>query len=160
MEATTTTTTTTALTQGRYTVLNVLNYVFLRSNRYNSLRNNRKMEVVRIGDYGSNLVIQDFDIRRCVRSLHNLTPPRDTGIYRCLGTRSHDRYGSSSSSYRPAYSRSYGRTETVFMEVEFYPDERETGYNGGASTGYNGVFSGRDYYPGGSYWNGYGYRWG
>ena len=86
---------------------------------------------------------------------------RDSGIYRCVGTRSYDRYGSS-------YGRGYGRTESVYMEVifwfgiktlflsstilqvDFYPEGR----------GYSGVFSGRDnYYPRDDYFYGGGYRY-
>jgi len=63
----------------------------------------RRMEVERIGDFGSVLIIRDWD-------------ERDTGIYRCLATRSY------SSSY--SYSMSYGRKETVYMEIDFNPKER------------------------------------
>jgi len=96
---------------------------------YNRLRSLRGMRVRSLGSYGSELLIEDFR-------------ERDTGIYRCVGTRSYDRYGSS-------YGRGYGRTESVYMEVDFYPEGR----------GYSGVFSGRDnYYPRDDYFYGGGYR--
>jgi len=114
------------------------------SSRYNSLRGylGRRMEVERIGDHGSALIIRDFE-------------DRDSGIYRCVGTRSYDDYGSSySSSYGSSngrynsYGRGSGRTESVYMEVEFYPE-----------SGYSGAFNGRDYYPSSSgYRPSYGYR--
>merc|ERR1719350_2259007 len=87
----------------------------------------RRMRVRSIGDHGSELIIEDYT-------------ERDAGIYRCVGTRSYDSYGSTYGS-RPSYgstygSRSsygysrggYGRTETVYMEVQF--DPRDGGYSG------------------------------
>ena len=80
--------------------------------------------------------------------------PRDAGIYRCVGTRSYDSYGSTYGSYRPSYGSrpsygysrgGYGRTETVYMEVQFDPRDG----------GYSGAFGG-DYY---GYRDDYGYRW-
>merc|ERR1712130_960589 len=57
-------------------------------------------------------------------------------------------FRSSYDSYGSSYGRGYDRTESVYMEVEFYPEER----------GYTGVFNGRDnYYPRDDYWYG-GYR--
>jgi len=132
--------------------------------RSGSLRDSlgRRMRVRSIGDFGSELVIEDYT-------------ERDAGIYRCVGTRSYDSYGSSSygstygsrasygssyGSYRPSYGSTYGsrpsygysrggygRTETVYMEVQFAPRDGD----------YSGAFGG-DYYPDNSYRDDYGYR--
>merc|ERR1711892_258653 len=89
--------------------------------RSNSLRDSlgRRMEVERIGDFGSVLIIRDWD-------------ERDTGIYRCLATRSY------SSSY--SYRSSYGRKETVYMEIDF--NSRDRSY--GSRNEYSGYSSSRD----------------
>merc|ERR1712123_168516 len=60
---------------------------------------------------------------------------RDTGIYRCLATRSYE----SSYSYRSAY----GRKETIYMEIDFTPRDRSYG---GSRNEYSGYFSSRDDY--------------
>merc|ERR1711892_1099523 len=92
--------------------------------RSNSLRDSlgRRMEVERIGDFGSVLIIRDWD-------------ERDTGIYRCLATRSY------SSSY--SYRSSYGRKETIYMEIDFTPRGRSYG---GSRNEYSGYFYSRDDY--------------
>eukprot|EP00090_Calanus_glacialis_P007861 TRINITY_DN1627_c0_g1_i25.p1 TRINITY_DN1627_c0_g1~~TRINITY_DN1627_c0_g1_i25.p1 ORF type:complete len:259 (-),score=55.29 TRINITY_DN1627_c0_g1_i25:138-914(-) len=81
----------------------------------------RRMEVERIGDFGSVLIIRDWD-------------ERDTGIYRCLATRSYD------SSYN--YRSSYGRKETIYMEIDFIPRGRSYG----SRNEYSGYSSARDDY--------------
>jgi len=101
-------------------------------NRYNS-NSLRGMRVRSLGSYGSELILENFR-------------DRDFGVYRCVGTRSYDNY-LGRPSYGSSYGRGYDRTESVYMEVQFYPEER----------GYTGVFNGRDnYYPRDDYWNGYG----
>ena len=80
------------------------------------------LKVERIGDFGSVLIIRDWD-------------QRDTGIYRCLATRSYE----SSHSYRSAY----GRKETIYMEIDFTPRGRSYG---GSRNEYSGYFSSRDDY--------------
>ena len=80
------------------------------------------LKVERIGDFGSVLIIRDWD-------------QRDTGIYRCLATRSYE----SSYSYRSAY----GREETIYMEIDFTPRGRSYG---GSRNEYSGYFSSRDDY--------------
>merc|ERR1711892_1427199 len=94
------------------------------SSRSSNLRDylGRRMEVERIGDFGSILIIRDWD-------------QRDTGIYRCLATRSYE----SSYSYRSAY----GRKETIYMEIDFTPRGRSYG---GSRNEYSGYFSSRDDY--------------
>jgi len=94
--------------------------------RFNGLRDylGRRMEVEAVGDYGSVLIIRDWD-------------ERDTGVYRCVGTRSYDSYRST-----------YGRKETVYMEVEFNPRSRR--YL--PRTDYSDYFSDRNY---GHYRNGW-----
>jgi len=105
-------------------------------NRYNS-NSLRGMRVRSLGSYGSELIVENFR-------------DRDSGVYRCVGTRSYDNYGGrpsygSSSSYGSSYGRGYDRTESVYMEVQFYPEER----------GYTGGFNGRDnYYPRDDYYGG------
>jgi len=102
-------------------------------NRYNS-NSLRGMRVRSLGSYGSELIIENFR-------------DRDFGAYRCVGTRSYDNY-LGRPSYGSSYGRGYDRTESVYMEVQFYPEER----------GYTGAFNGRDnYYPRDDYWYG-GYR--
>jgi len=93
--------------------------------RTRSLRDylGRRMEVETVGDYGSVLIIRDWE-------------ERDTGIYRCLATRSY------SSGYR--YSSSYGRKETIYMETNFDP---RSGRNE-----YSGYFSRDSGYSPSSYW--------
>ena len=59
---------------------------------------------------------------------------RDTGIYRCLATRSYD------SSYN--YRSSYGRKETIYMEIDFIPRGRSYG----SRNEYSGYSSARDDY--------------
>jgi len=82
----------------------------------------RRMQVERIGDYGSVLIIRDWD-------------QRDTGIYRCFATRSYD------SGYN--YRAGYGRKEAIYMEVDFLPRARTSG----SRRGYSDYFSSnRDYY--------------
>jgi len=88
-----------------------------------------RMEVERLGDYGSVLIIRDYE-------------ERDAGVYRCVGTRTYDQY-------RSSYRRGYDRTETVYMEVQFYPTDYDS---------YSSAFSGRDYYPSGRYRPSYRYR--
>jgi len=101
-------------------------------NRYNS-NSLRGMRVRSLGSYGSELIIENFR-------------DRDFGVYRCVGTRSYDNY-LGRPSYGSSYGRGYDRTESVYMEVQFYPEER----------GYTGGFNGRDnYYPRDDYWSGYG----
>jgi len=94
---------------------------------YSRLRDRlgRKMEVEEIGDYGSVLIIRDWD-------------ERDTGVYRCVATRTYNPRGYS-------YRRTdYERKEIVYMEVEFYPDRRSYRSRNDYA-GYNDYFS-RDYY--------------
>jgi len=96
--------------------------------RDTSLRNTlgRRMEVEKIGSYGSVLIIRDWD-------------ERDKGIYRCFATRSYD------SHYN--YRSSYARKESVYMEVDFLPRGRS--YGGRGRGDYSGYFSSnrdRDYY--------------
>lgn len=98
-------------------------------NRYNSLNSwlGSRMRVERLGNYGSVLIIRDYE-------------PRDEGVYRCVGTRTYDTY---------TYS-SYDRTETVYMEVQFFPRDGRRPYR---DDGYSGYFTGRDtYYPTSGYW--------
>jgi len=101
-------------------------------NRYNS-NSLRGMRVRSLGSFGSELVIEDFR-------------DRDFGVYRCIGTRKYDNY-LGRPSYGSSYGRGYDRTESVYMEVQFYPEGR----------GYTGGFDGRDnYYPRDDYWSGFG----
>lgn len=95
--------------------------------RYNSIEDllGRRMEVRRIGTYGSVLRIKDWD-------------ERDNGVYRCVASRSYN-----------TYSR-YGDKETVYMEVDFYPRERSGVYS--SYRNYDDYFSGgggvgSSYYP-------------
>jgi len=91
-----------------------------RPSRYSTLQDTlgRRMQVRRIGDYGSRLTIVDWE-------------RRDKGVYRCVGSRAYNGYN--------RYS------ETVYMDVVFNPSYSNNGGYNGRSDDFSSYFARDDY---------------